>query len=137
MWRGIRKEVVGKDGLTKIRTEADVWAYNPDNSISSHRYTGPGDMGRYGVVGEEADAKRLIALEIDVKNQDDIVFSSRKLHFTKMLQLTDENRLRQLNISHNSITMAGKYELTQQLDHLAQKHGYDAVLFPSSKEAKN
>lgn len=132
--RGVAKEY-DFYGTKRTNTKEDVFKVSRYNEFSHHRYSQPHEAALYTTMGEGAE--NVIAAEAG-KARSELIFSERTYRPKKVLDLSDESVLRELDLSLEDILEQPSieknfYYKTQMIGNIARKNGFDAIIAPSSR----
>lgn len=136
VWRGIDKKIT-KNGIKVDATKEDVFELSPFNSASDHRFSiggAEGENALYATLGTREQAERVILNETQKKSLDQLVLSSKRFQSDRVLDLRNTQELARLGILDDvSELVRTKSHLDGQvLGHLARKHNFEAIIFPSN-----
>jgi hypothetical protein len=140
VWRGIEKQVTDTStGRNRLRAASEVFEINDYNLRANHRYSQPGEIALYAVVGTEDAAKVTIEAELRLPRES-IIFGQKSVDLTKVIDLTSGATLEHLRITREMIGIpvggfkGNGYTLTHQLGNLARKYGFEGLIAPSAKD---
>lgn len=141
VWRAVPKEV-RINGKDVTLSESDVFKWHPGLKNNDYRYTLGGKYGQDGLYssgGQKVGAWETVIKEsrIDDNNIDQFWLSSKKMNSNMVLDLTDANTLKALNINKQKLLIDSQidysYHLTQMIGDLAEKNGIEVIKAPSFK----
>ncbi|MFN7206470.1 MAG: RES family NAD+ phosphorylase, partial [Burkholderiales bacterium] len=106
-----------------------TWDIHKWNIASDHRYSG----SRYGATyGATSQATAIAEVNYYGVSAGRVVVN-KQVSVSNVLDLTNLDTLRQLNISYSQIT-GNSYSITQQIGNWARQNGYDGILAPSARQ---
>jgi len=131
--RAISKTWTDNMGVVHINTKSDVMKTHIGGLYSSHRFSRPNQNMLYVSTGENA---LTIALNEAGISLESAIISSRKFEMKRPLDLRDENVLRKLGIKPEQLMTRkereGAYLVPQIIGELAQRNGFDSLIYKSS-----
>ena len=129
-----------KNGLTEAEEIEKVFAWHSGMKKANGRYSIGGELGQealYTSIGKKEDAWVTVVEELGADADLPLRLASKEVKLEKVLDLTDPEVRKMLNVDYNDIVDKYEYDLTHQLGDLAKKHGFDGIKAPSAANAEN
>lgn len=144
-------QIIPANGLSGAEEIKKVFEWHKGVKVANGRYGLGGRQGQevlYTAVGPEKKAFETIMEEFkDSVNEqtgrlivdEPLRLASKEIKVKRVLDLTSPDIINQLGIELEAIAIKYKdrpfraYEVTQQIGHLAQKYGFEAIMAPSAE----